>query len=96
MNEITIIVAGKAAVGKSTMIMHLEDVLKANGFDVELQFDTPDYGGEEAYYFRLKHGESPEQVDRIKANTKIILKEMMMKNAPTENPKYQTQTNINS
>lgn len=78
--ELTIIIAGKANSGKSTMMLQLEKLLIDNGFDVQFSFKNhPDYGGENTYHFRNKEQKDFfEKINVIKSNTKIILKEMQM------------------
>lgn len=75
--NLTIIIAGEANSGKSTMMLQIEKLLKENGFDVELSLKGhPDYGGENSYHFH-NHEEKNfnEKIIAIKSNTKIILKE---------------------
>jgi GTPase SAR1 family protein len=79
--ELQIIIAGTANVGKSTMMLRLEKWLKENGYNVELSFDDhPDYSGENSFFFHQK-----EEVDfdlkeeAIKSKTKIVLKEAQLK-----------------
>lgn len=75
--NLTIIVAGEANSGKSTMMLQIEKLLKENGFDVELSLKGhPDYSGENSYHFH-NHEEKnfDEKITTIKSNTKIILKE---------------------
>lgn len=78
--ELTIIIAGQANTGKSTMMLQLETLLKENGFDVELSFDShPDYTGENTFHFHNKESINfNEKIKAIKNNTKIILKEMQI------------------
>ena len=77
-NEITIIIAGNSNVGKSTMMLQLEKLLKENGYDVEVNVDNhPDYTGENSFHFHKKEEINfDKKVEVIKSNTKIILKEV--------------------
>lgn len=78
--ELTIIIAGQAGTGKSTMMLQLEKLLKENGFNVELNFKgCPDYGGENTYHFHnLIEPTFDKEISLIKSNVKIILKEMQL------------------
>ena len=79
MKELQIIVAGESNTGKSTMALLLEKFLKENGFDVDfkLQNERLDYGTESN--FRKVIGTTiSERTDAIKANTKIIIKQMQV------------------
>ncbi len=79
-NELTIIVAGQANSGKSTMMLQIEKLLKENGFDVQLSLKGhPDYTGENAYHFHQKEEKNfDKKIDAIKSKTKITLKEMQV------------------
>jgi len=81
--ELTIIIAGQANTGKSTMMLQIEKLLKENGFNVELSLKGhPDYTGENSYYFHQKEQKDfSEKIDVIKSETKIILKELQVSNA---------------
>ncbi len=84
--NLTIIIAGEANTGKSTMMLQIEKLLKENGFDVELSLKGhPDYTGENGYFFH-QHEEKnfDKKIDAIKANTKITLKEVQV-NSETKN-----------
>lgn len=78
--ELNIIITGHANVGKSTVLVHIEKLLRENGYDVELSLkDHPDYTGENAYHFRnsiMLHFD--EKIEAIKSNVKIILKETQL------------------
>ena len=53
--ELTILIAGETNSGKSTMMLELENLLKQNGFNVELSFHgSPDYTGENSFHFHNK------------------------------------------
>jgi len=75
--EISIIVAGRANTGKSTMMLQLEKLLKDNGYNVEVNVDEhPDYTGENSFHFHNKEEVNfDKKVAAIKASTKITLKE---------------------
>lgn len=91
-NELTIIVAGVANCGKSSMVIQLDKLLKENGFNVEISFNEP-YSEEKEYYFRQKHlEENSKKIQHFKTNTKITLKEMQLKRDCTKNNETQTKT----
>lgn len=75
--EISIIIAGRANTGKSTMMLQLEKLLKDNGYNVEINVDEhPDYTGENSFHFHKREEINFDcKVELIKASTKITLKE---------------------
>jgi nucleoside-triphosphatase THEP1 len=78
--ELTIIIAGRANSGKSTMMLQLEKLLKENGYDVTLSLKgEPDYTGENSFHFHKKEELNfDKKVEAIKSKTKITLKEMQV------------------
>jgi nucleoside-triphosphatase THEP1 len=83
MKNLEIIIAGESNTGKSTMALLLEKFLRENGFDIEfkLQNEIMDYGTENN--FRNVIGTTiSERTDAIKANTKIIIKQMNVIHEP--------------
>lgn len=78
-NELTIIVAGQANSGKSTMMLQLEKLLKENGYDVQLSLKGhPDYAGENSFHFRNKEEKNFDKKVAAIKKSKIILKEMQV------------------
>ena len=95
-NELTIIIAGQTNTGKSTMMLQIEKLLKDNGFEVQLSFNgNPDYTGENTFHFHNKEEQNFKlKIEKIKSNTKIILKEMQM-NCEKKNNEDQRETYTN-
>jgi len=86
MKELTIIVTGATASGKSTMVLWLEKQLKNKGFNVEIDMENEleDYGNE-IQFRNVMAFERKKKIKRIKYQVKITLKSMQMKNAITKN-----------
>jgi ABC-type nitrate/sulfonate/bicarbonate transport system ATPase subunit len=77
-NEI-IIVVGKSAVGKSTVIEMIYQLLLNQGFEVELAEDI-DYKDNEDFLKQMsEHRE--DRIEAVKKKTKITLREVQMKYA---------------
>jgi nucleoside-triphosphatase THEP1 len=97
MKELQIIVLGETASGKSTMVLWLEKQLKKKGFlvEIDLKNEIKDYGNEEVFRSRVS-SQRKEKLKKIKAERKITLKSMQMKNAFTENDKTETKTDKNN
>lgn len=80
MNELKIIIAGERNTGKSTMMLQIEKLLKEHGYNVELEFDEPDYTGEENYYFHNKESLNFDtKIEKIKSDTTIKITEKQLK-----------------
>lgn len=84
--ELTVIIAGTAGSGKSTMMLQIEKLLKENGYNVELSFHgNPDYTGENTFHFHNKEGENFDKKSKaIKENTRIVLKEAQLASLPPQ------------
>jgi AAA+ ATPase superfamily predicted ATPase len=82
--ELSIIIAGQVNSGKSTLMLEIEKALKEKGYDVQLSFKGhPDYSGENTFHFHNKEEQFfEEKTEKIKANTKIILREAQLKTLP--------------
>lgn len=95
--NLTIIIAGEANTGKSTMMLQIEKLLKENGYDVELSLKGhPDYTGENSYHIHQKEEKNfDKKIEAIKANTKITLKEAQLNSEATniENVRQEIFTN---
>lgn len=77
MKELQIIIAGKAATGKSTMMLMLEEFLLEKGFSVELHLENEifDHGTEERFR-RIMAENVTERELAMMTGTKIILKQV--------------------
>lgn len=84
--ELSIIIAGEVNSGKSTLMLEIEKVLKEKGYDVQLSFKGhPDYSGENSFHFHNKEEVFfKEKSEKIKANTKIILREAQLNTLPSK------------
>ena len=85
-NELSIIIAGEVNSGKSTLMLQIEKTLKENGYDVQLSFKGhPDFSLKNSFHFRNKEEQFfKEKSEKIKANTKIILKEAQLNSLPIQ------------
>lgn len=68
MNDLKIIIEGKALTGKTTLALHLEKILSENGFDISYQ-DNDNYP-EHKFVAHNK-----EQIKRLRDNSKITILE---------------------
>lgn len=74
MKELQITITGKAATGKTTMMILLEQFLKEKGFNVELDLKLELFDYDSEYQFRQLATKDLEKREEAMKNTKITLK----------------------
>ena len=84
--DLKIIILGRAATGKSTMMLLLEQFLKEKGFEVAMQMEEEliDYGTERNMR-RIFNENIDERVNALKQNVKITLEQRQAKFDFTKN-----------
>jgi len=90
--QLTIIVAGEAGHGKSSMLYQLEKLLKENGYNVELDGNNLlDFTSINDFHRKMKRNEE-ERLVELKENTQITLKEIQTARGSS---KKENQTEVN-
>jgi len=93
--HVAIIVTGQAASGKSTVMHLIEKLLRKEGFIVEIDLDgNHDYKNLNDFNMQMSTNEA-KRFQAVKENTKIMIKEMPMRNVPTVNKKYENKVKAN-
>ncbi|MFA5207578.1 MAG: adenylyl-sulfate kinase [Candidatus Paceibacterota bacterium] len=89
--HVAIIVTGQPASGKSTVMHLIEKLLKKEGFTIEIDLEG-NYDYKNLNDFNVKMGvNEAERFQALKEKTKIMIKEMPMRNVPTINKKYENE-----
>ena len=90
--QVTVIVTGEPAAGKSSVMYLIETLLRDNGYTVKVDVENQyDYDKSIYHFHNAMSYHKEERLAALKESTKITLIEMPMRNVPIINEKYKNE-----